>query len=437
MKPIFCAIASLALLTHFSSGQILIDDAMEGYPTATAASVFPGAANPNPFDWQSLVFSGGWGFDAGNTLDIDNIKLTATTPTTYLPVTYDANGFFNLNSGQSSYVGYKPDSYSHSTPTSLFVWMHGCGGNAAGDMWTIAPPATRQTQSYIAISIGGRDGACWSVNSDSPKVLAAIDDIARYFNINPRKIFLGGYSSGGDLAYLVGFQNASRFAGLLVENSDPFRDTGATGTQLMSAASWKINIAHLAHLSDTTYPISTVRTNVASLNSNGFPATLIEKAGAHYNADNGSFGTNYDLKTFLLPYLDAGWQSPVANTLSFSTDVDGDGLSDAAEFAWKDLGFDWQTSQPILVAEFLANATRAGLYTQAQLQALSVGTPLIACDPITGMVKLTIGLKKSVDLVNFNSLPLSAGATAINGDGDLEFTFSPPDDAAFFRLQAR
>ena len=141
-----------------------------------------------------------------------------------------------------------------SLPSSLFVWMHGCGGNAEGDVFSIAPYPTRQTQSYIAISIGGRDGDCWSVGTDTPKVLAAITDIARYFNINPRKIYLGGYSSGGDMTYRVGFENASLFAGLLVENSDPFRDTGAPNAYL--SASWKINIAHLAHLSDTTYPIA-------------------------------------------------------------------------------------------------------------------------------------------------------------------------------------
>ena len=101
----------------------------------------------------------------------------------------------------------------------------------------IAPPASRQTQGYIAISIGGRDGGCWSVNTDTPKVLAAIVDVSKHFNINPRKVDLGGYSSAGDLAYRVGFEHASLFAGLLVENSDPFRDTGTTQAALLASAS--------------------------------------------------------------------------------------------------------------------------------------------------------------------------------------------------------
>lgn len=694
MKTTPLALAALALLTHSGLSQALIDDAMEGYPTATATSVVSNAASSNPASWQTVVFSasgtvaatagigtangktgraavmntnfsaagnqwagailnsaayttpatlgtslsnfqfsvdlrgtqasavtvaflsysasaqltgsmektftltaantyqtfsgdlgqngwapdtsklsgaplvldaprygwsvvlhaegnGGWDFDSGNVLDIDNVNLTASQAgNTYLPVTYDGNGFFTLNSGQSSYIGYKPDTYSHANPISLFVWMHGCGGNAAGDMWTIAPYATRQNQSYIAISIGGRDGACWQVNNDTSKVLAAIDDVARYFNINPRKVYLGGYSSGGDLTYRVGFENASRFAGLLVENSDPFLGTGRTGAHLMAAASWKINVAHLAHLSDTTYPIATVRANMGTLTNNAFPATLIEKAGGHYDADNGAFGTNYDLRTFLLPYLDSGWVSsspgtadiavkrpdgtaladggtydfgpvvtgtpvtvnlniansgsanltglsitkdgtdegafsvtasptaPVipagettftvqlsttnpgqktaalhiasndpdehpydinltARVLSFSTDTDGDGMSDAAEFTWRDLDFDWQVSQPALVTSFLTTASNTGLYTASQIQALHVGTPLIARNPATGEVKLTIGVKKSTDLANFLSLPLTTGTTTVNGAGELEFTFTPPDDVAFFRLESR
>lgn len=235
---------------------------------------------------------------------------TAIGPDGYLVTTYDANGFFHLNSGQSAYVGYKPDSYSSTTPIRLFVWMHGCGGDAEGDLYTIAPYATRATQSYIAISLGGRDGDCWDVNSDTPKVLAAITDVAKHFNINSHKIFLGGYSSGGDMTYRVGFQHTSLFAGLLVENSDPFRDTGATQASLLASASWKINIAHLAHLADESYPIATVRTGLATLTASGFPVHAIEKAGTHYDADIGTTGTNYDLIHSLLGFLDGTWTSP-------------------------------------------------------------------------------------------------------------------------------
>jgi predicted esterase len=229
---------------------------------------------------------------------------------TFLAPTYDSNGFFHLDSGASGYVGYKPDTYDDATPISLFAWMHGCGGEAEGDMWTIAPPGTRSSQSYIAVSIGGRDGGCWDVNSDTPKVLSAISDVGRYFNIDPRRVYVGGYSSGGDLAYRVGFEHAGMFAGILAENSDPFRDTGSTAIALMSAATWKINIGHVAHISDAVYPIATVRASFATLAANSFPATKRELPGTHFDGDSGTTGTNYDLIHSLLPFLDLGWTSP-------------------------------------------------------------------------------------------------------------------------------
>jgi predicted esterase/aryl-phospho-beta-D-glucosidase BglC (GH1 family) len=284
------------------------------------------------YDWWAASEPGWWddptnahfsvspttaGADAftGDTVNMIMIEtaFTAAPPSadpTYLPTAYDQFGFFHLDSGVSNYVGYRPDTYRDDTPISLLVWMHGCGGQAEGDLWSIAPPATRAAQSYLAISLGGRDGACWQVNVDAPKIFAAIADVSRHFNVDPRRIFLGGYSSGGDMAYRHGFENAGLFAGILAENSDPFRDTGSTAADLLAAASWPITIGQVAHLSDEEYPIATVRASFELLQAQGYPATLIERPGHHYDPDDEAGGTNYDLIHSLLPFLDLGWTSP-------------------------------------------------------------------------------------------------------------------------------
>lgn len=238
----------------------------------------------------------------------------------FLPDPRDGNGIFHLNSGESPYVGYAPPTYQESQPISLLVWLHGCGGYAEDDLWSVAPAPTRESQSYIAISIGGRDGVCWA-SGDTPKVIAAIRDVARYFNINRLRIFLSGYSSGGDLAYRVGFRNASLFAGLLVENSDPFTGSGMTAATATASASWKINIIHLAHTSDSTYHIATTRANLNALSANGFPVTMIERAGHHYDAPSAETpGTVYDLIQYLLPYMDSALEIPSINVSVTSAD---------------------------------------------------------------------------------------------------------------------
>jgi len=113
-------------------------------------------------------------------------------------------------------------------------------------------------------------------------------------------------------------------------------------------------------------------------------------------------------------------------TLTFTHDTDGDGISDASEFQMSNFGFDWKVSQPALVANLLS-----------QVQALKVDAPLISRNPATGLIKLTIGVQKSTDLIQFNPFPMTAPQTTINGQGKLEFQFSAPDNAAFFRLEAR
>lgn len=251
----------------------------------------------------------------GQTFYVDNVRLVAKASTrsaTYpsAPITPSKGDVVTLSSSASSYAVYVPRSYdaTHQTPTRLLVWLHGCGGNAYGDAWATSPGGT---QSWISVSVGGRDGACWNMNTDVPTVLAALDDVKRRLNIDPRRVFIGGYSSGGNLAYRTAFYNAKRFAGVLAENTGAFYGTGSSQASSIAAAAWKLNVAHLAHTSDTTYPISTIRSEIDALKNAGFPATRIERAGTHWDPDTSSSGTNYDMRNDLLRYLDGTWLAPL------------------------------------------------------------------------------------------------------------------------------
>jgi hypothetical protein len=112
-------------------------------------------------------------------------------------------------------------------------------------------------------------------------------------------------------------------------------------------------------------------------------------------------------------------------------------MSDAAEVDLAGFGFDWQVSQPALVNAYYAQANGAGLYTTSQVQALNIDVPLIQRNLATGLFKLTIGIEKSTDLILYNPFPFAAPGTTINGQGQIEFQFSVPDNAAFFRLEAQ
>jgi poly(3-hydroxybutyrate) depolymerase len=231
------------------------------------------------------------------------------------PIPFPKGTPFSLDSGGATHYVFVPDAYdgSHRTPIGLFVWLHGCGGYASGDIWSVSPGGA---QDWISFAVGGREGSCWDVDSDPARVLAAIADLETHFNIQPKGVILGGYSSGGDLTYRTAFYNAGRFAGILVENSSPFRDTGSTQAQSLAAASWKLRVVHLAHLQDTTYPIEGVRAETGAVTAAGFPLMRIEVPGDHWDDANAIVngspvpGTTADATTYLLPYLNAGWQAP-------------------------------------------------------------------------------------------------------------------------------
>ena len=82
------------------------------------------------------------------------------------------------------------------------------------------------------------------------------------------------------------------------------------------------------------------------------------------------------------------------------------------------------------------NPNAYNLYTTNQIQALNLPVPLIQRNT-NGTFTLTIGVQKATNLMNFVAFPMTAPQTLIDGQGDLEFTFTVPDNAAFFRLQAQ
>jgi hypothetical protein len=236
----------------------------------------------------------------------------STVPTN--PIAFQAEAPFLLPDPEGNYWVDVPATYdaSHQTPTTLFVWLHGCGGYSEGDIYTVSP----EGRDWISIAVGGREGDCWDPNADQSKVLAAIADVETHFNIERHRVILGGYSSGGDLSYRLAFYDADQFAGVLAENTSPFRDTGSTEAASLAAAAWKFNVVHLAHLQDTEYPIAGVREETDAMIAAGFPLQRIEVDGGHYDEpgeiENGHAvpGTDADLINYLLPCIDAGWRSP-------------------------------------------------------------------------------------------------------------------------------
>jgi hypothetical protein len=127
----------------------------------------------------------------------------------------------------------------------------------------------------------------------------------------------------------------------------------------------------------------------------------------------------------------------IGQAYSTTLDADGDGMNDWGEYNLSSLGFDWQMNNAALVTTLMSKANTAGLFTASQVQDINVGSPLIQRNPTSGEFTLTLGVEKSTNLSTFGPFPMTAPQTLINGQGKLEFRFTVPDNAAFFRLKAQ
>jgi pimeloyl-ACP methyl ester carboxylesterase len=227
-------------------------------------------------------------------------------PTQTCTYTPDGNGFFTLTSAASNYTVRLPPGYDtqNPQPRQLLVAIHGCGDSAMNfATWAAVPFALRASQDYIAISVGGRDGQCWSVGTDDALVSAAIAHASSCFYVHEHKIVLAGYSSGGGLAYHLAMTDARRYAGVLIENSSLSSVVGASHVDAaLDAVWWPLNIAHSARISDENYPIAAVQADWSKMLAHDFPLQTRAIAGMHGD-------TSDDWQAFLLPKM-ANWVSP-------------------------------------------------------------------------------------------------------------------------------
>jgi poly(3-hydroxybutyrate) depolymerase len=226
-------------------------------------------------------------------------------PTQECPFTADGDGFFTLTSARSDYVVRLPGGYDVAAPQPqrLLVAIHGCGDSAYNfATWGAVPYALRDSQDYLAISIGGRDGECWNITDDGAIVTAAIEHVRSCFYVHQKQIVLAGYSSGGMLSYKLAMTDAPSYAGALIENSGLSQGVGGNVDAALDAAGWKIHVAHSARIMDGSFDIDGVRADRDKMLAHDFPLEYRELDGTHD-------GTSDDWSEYLIPAM-ATWSAP-------------------------------------------------------------------------------------------------------------------------------
>ncbi|MCC6810512.1 MAG: hypothetical protein IT381_23990 [Deltaproteobacteria bacterium] len=238
----------------------------------------------------------------------------STTPLSV--TTFAANGKTHWVSVPEDY-----DSDCHTRPKKLFVWLHGCQGYAANDINEVKPKAS--DEDWIALAVGGAEGACWSASTASNIVLGALAELKTRLAINDKEVILGGYSSGGDVGYPIIFKNSKLFALALFENTAPGNAQAAAALADNAAppAGWRFPIRHLCHIDDeiASFKCSALRPILGPSTSDATPGIVKNKGhdsflhemdGTHYQADVNGRGTWADFHAKLRPYLKQTWTSP-------------------------------------------------------------------------------------------------------------------------------
>ena len=242
----------------------------------------------------------------GDFIFADDFSDPGPGPTQSCVVSPDASGFFTLTSALSDYAVRLPPAYeiAHPRPSRLLVALHGCNDTAINfATWAAVPFALRSSQKYIAISVGGRDGACWNLSTDAALVNAAIAHARSCFYVHQERIVLGGYSSGGGLAYKLAMTDALTYAGVLIEHSSLSSAVGSSNVDAaLNAAGWKLNIGHTAGINDMSYPIAGVQADRTKILAHGFPLQYREDASDHN-------GSSSDWSDYLIPLM-ANWTLP-------------------------------------------------------------------------------------------------------------------------------
>ncbi len=167
----------------------------------------------------------------------------------------------------------------------------------------------------------------------------------------------------------------------------------------------------------------TVPASLAPSESLAFSAVLTAADTGDFTGDLTTNSNDADESAFVIHLT--------GKVLSFDTDGDGDGFSDAAELKLASFGFHWNTAEPASVAAFKDDTARAGFVLQAALQAQTPGRPLVMRGA-DGTAAITVGFQRSGGLTGFSDVPM--GGWEIDPAGRLSVPQTMQPGSGFFRF---
>jgi poly(3-hydroxybutyrate) depolymerase len=159
-------------------------------------------------------------------------------------------------------------------PRPLVVLLHGSGGN--GETLTRPWSDLARKEGIVLAAPDSADSVHWSSPTDGPRLLKdVVDAVTAKTSIDPRRVYLFGYSAGAIFALLMSAYESEYFAAVAIH-------AGALHPDDYGALDWaarKIPIAIWIGDKDAFFPLAAVRATRDQLKSRGFPVEYVEIPG--------------------------------------------------------------------------------------------------------------------------------------------------------------
>ncbi|MGD0900233.1 MAG: alpha/beta hydrolase-fold protein, partial [Thermoguttaceae bacterium] len=137
------------------------------------------------------------------------------------------SGLFTTSAHDTVHAMFVPLEYEPGYGYPLIVWLHGPGSDER-QLLRIMPQVS--IQNFVAVAprgtllksdVAGRRevyGWCHSdelLQQAQQRIFDSIELAGRRYHVNPDRIFLAGFDSGGTMAFRIGLNHPDRFAGIV------------------------------------------------------------------------------------------------------------------------------------------------------------------------------------------------------------------------------
>ena len=163
-----------------------------------------------------------------------------------------------------------------SDPLPVVVLHHGTGGSGAQMVGAWRDIA--QKRRVILVAPDGKGKFGWSVPDDGPEMQQQIlATLQPEYRIDSRRIYLFGFSAGGDFVFYAALQQSKYFAAACIHDAS----LRPRQFPMLDLAGRKIPILYSVGAEDPIYPIAEARATRKAFEQRKWPLKMVENLGGH------------------------------------------------------------------------------------------------------------------------------------------------------------